>query len=88
MLVGGFGMQLYAAITVDGRDRKRPERVCRHILRRPLPSMPRRGQGTGAGSGPSAVREASVAWHPRRSSFEAQLPPQHAGDEALPKGLA
>ena len=33
MLVPGFGMQLHAAVTVDGRDRKRLERVCRYLLR-------------------------------------------------------
>ncbi len=33
MLVRGFGMQLHAAVTVDGRDRKRLERVCRYLLR-------------------------------------------------------
>ena len=33
MLVRGFGMQLHAAVTVDGRDRKLLERVCRYLLR-------------------------------------------------------
>ena len=36
MLVRGFGMQLHAAVTVDGRDRKRLERVCRYLLRPPF----------------------------------------------------
>ena len=37
MLVRGFGMQLHAAVTVDGRDRKLLERVCRYLLRPPSP---------------------------------------------------
>ena len=36
MLVRGLGMQLHAAVTVDGRDRKRLERVCRYLLRPPF----------------------------------------------------
>jgi hypothetical protein len=36
MLVSAFGMQLHAAVTVDGRDRKRLERVCRYLLRPPF----------------------------------------------------
>ena len=36
MLARGFGMQLHAAVTVDGRDRKRLERVCRYLLRPPF----------------------------------------------------
>ncbi len=36
MLVSGFGMQLHAAVCVDGRDRKRLERVCRYLLRPPF----------------------------------------------------
>ncbi len=36
MLVRGFGMELHAAVTVDGRDRKRLERVCRYLLRPPF----------------------------------------------------
>jgi len=36
MLVRGFGMQLHAAVSVDGRDRKRLERVCRYLLRPPF----------------------------------------------------
>ncbi|MGH1348795.1 MAG: transposase [Nannocystales bacterium] len=36
MLVSGFGMQLHAAVWVDGRDRKRLERVCRYLLRPPF----------------------------------------------------
>ncbi|MCP5065959.1 MAG: hypothetical protein GY946_05270 [bacterium] len=33
MTVSGFGMQLHAAVVVDGRDRKRLERICRYLLR-------------------------------------------------------
>jgi hypothetical protein len=33
MLASGFGRQRHAAVTVDGRDRKRLERVCRYLLR-------------------------------------------------------
>jgi len=36
MLVRRFGMQLHAAVTVDGRDRNRLERVCRYLLRPPF----------------------------------------------------
>ena len=36
MTVCRFGMQLHAASTVDGRDRKRLERVCRYLLRPPF----------------------------------------------------
>jgi hypothetical protein len=36
MLVSAFGMQLHAAVTVDGRDRKRLERICRYLLRPPF----------------------------------------------------
>jgi len=36
MLVRGFGMQLHAAVTAFGRDRKRLERVCRYLLRPPF----------------------------------------------------
>ena len=31
-----FGMHLHAATTVDGRDRKQLERVCRYMLRPPF----------------------------------------------------
>jgi hypothetical protein len=40
MLVSGFGMQLHAAVTIDGRDRKRLEPVCRYLLRPASPTMP------------------------------------------------
>jgi hypothetical protein len=33
LLVTAFGMQLHAAVTVDGRDRSRLERLCRYLLR-------------------------------------------------------
>jgi hypothetical protein len=33
MLVSAFDMHLHAAVTVDGRDRRRLERVCRYLLR-------------------------------------------------------
>jgi hypothetical protein len=33
LLVSAHGMQLHAAVTVDGRDRKRLERLCRYLLR-------------------------------------------------------
>lgn len=36
MHVSAFGMQLHAAVTVDGRDRNRLERVCRYLLRPPF----------------------------------------------------
>ena len=36
MLARGFGMQLHAAVTIDGRDRERLERVCRYLLRPPF----------------------------------------------------
>jgi hypothetical protein len=36
LLVTAFGMQLHAAVTVDGRDRSRLERVCRYLLRPPF----------------------------------------------------
>jgi len=32
MLASAFGMQLHAAVAVDGRDRKRLERACRYLL--------------------------------------------------------
>ncbi len=34
--VHAFGMNLHAATTVDGRDRKRLERLCRYLLRPPF----------------------------------------------------
>ena len=34
--VSAFGMHLHAATTVDGRDRKRLERLCRYLLRPPF----------------------------------------------------
>lgn len=34
MLISAFGMQLHAAVTIDGRDRNRLERVC-SLLRSP-----------------------------------------------------
>ena len=34
--VRAFGMNLHAATTVDGRDRKRLERLCRYLLRPPF----------------------------------------------------
>ena len=36
MTVSAFGMYLHAATTVDGRDRRRLERVCRYLLRPPF----------------------------------------------------
>ena len=36
MLAEGFGMQLHAARTVDGRDRAQLERLCRYMLRPPF----------------------------------------------------
>ena len=36
--VHAFGMNLHAATTVDGRDRKRLERLCRYLLRPPFAS--------------------------------------------------
>jgi hypothetical protein len=36
MTVAGFGMQLHAATTVDGRDHKQLERLCRYLLRPPF----------------------------------------------------
>jgi len=36
MLVSAFGMQLHASVTVDGRDRRRLERVCRYLLHPPF----------------------------------------------------
>jgi hypothetical protein len=36
MLVSAYGMQLHAAVTIDGRDRKRLERICRYLLRPPF----------------------------------------------------
>ena len=34
--VSAYGLHLHAATTVDGRDRKRLERVCRYLLRPPF----------------------------------------------------
>ena len=34
--VSAFGMHLHSATTIDGRDRKRLERVCRYLLRPPF----------------------------------------------------
>ena len=34
--VSAYGLQLHAATTVDGRDRRRLERVCRYLLRPPF----------------------------------------------------
>lgn len=34
--VSAYGMHLHAATTVDGRDRRRLERVCRYLLRPPF----------------------------------------------------
>jgi len=34
--VSALGMHLHAAPTVDGRDRKQLERVCRYLLRPPF----------------------------------------------------
>ncbi len=36
LTVSALGMHLHAATTVDGRDRKRLERVCRYLLRPPF----------------------------------------------------
>jgi hypothetical protein len=36
LTVTAFGMHLHAATTVDGRDRKQLERVCRYLLRPPF----------------------------------------------------
>ncbi|MCR9162583.1 MAG: transposase zinc-binding domain-containing protein [Nannocystaceae bacterium] len=36
LLVTAVGMQLHAAVTVDGRDRSRLERLCRYLLRPPF----------------------------------------------------
>jgi hypothetical protein len=36
LTVSALGMHLHAATTVDGRDRKRLERVCRDLLRPPF----------------------------------------------------
>ncbi len=36
LTVSAFGMQLHAATTVDGRDRKQLERICRYMLRPPF----------------------------------------------------
>jgi len=36
LTVSAFGMHLHAATTVDGRDRKQLERVCRYMLRPPF----------------------------------------------------
>ena len=36
MQLHAYPMQLHAATTVDGRDRKRLERVCRYLLRPPF----------------------------------------------------
>ncbi len=33
LTVSAFGMHLHAATTVEGRDRKQLERVCRYLLR-------------------------------------------------------
>ncbi|MBK8261252.1 MAG: transposase [Nannocystis sp.] len=36
LTVSAFGMHLHAATTVDGRDRKQLERLCRYLLRPPF----------------------------------------------------
>lgn len=36
LTASALGMHLHAATTVDGRDRKRPWRVCRYLLRPPF----------------------------------------------------
>ena len=36
LVVHAHGMNLHAATTVDGRDRKRLERVCKYLLRPPF----------------------------------------------------
>ncbi len=36
LTVFAFGMQLHAATTVDGRDRKQLERLCRYMLHPPF----------------------------------------------------
>ncbi len=36
MTVSAFGMNLHAATTADGRDRKQLERICRYLLRPPF----------------------------------------------------
>jgi hypothetical protein len=60
MLVSAFGMQLHAAVAVDGRDRKRLERVCHHLLRPPFAHAPVErtadGQGEGALQSAEQVR--------------------------------
>ena len=40
LTVSTLGMHLHAATTVDGRDRKRLERVCRYLLRPPFARSP------------------------------------------------
>ena len=49
--VSAFGMQLHAATTVDGRDRRRLERVCRYLL----------SPGWGAGWGRPLAAPAEIA---------------------------
>ena len=36
LVASGFGMRVHAATVVDGRDRRRLERVCRYLLRPPF----------------------------------------------------
>ena len=36
MTRSAFGMNLHAATTADGRDRKQLERICRYLLRPPF----------------------------------------------------
>jgi hypothetical protein len=36
MTLSAFGMNLHAATTADGRDRKQLERICRYLLRPPF----------------------------------------------------
>jgi len=52
--VSAFGM--HSATTVDGRDRKRLERVCRYLLRPPFAHDAVEAKGDGRGCGSSRVQ--------------------------------
>jgi hypothetical protein len=60
LTVSALGMHLHAATTVDGRDRKRLERVCRYLLRPPFAMTPCRPSRTAACASTSRPPGAAV----------------------------
>jgi len=66
------GMNLHAATTADGRDRKQLERICRYLLRPPSPTTPSRRSPAAAYASRSrplgAAAPPTPTWTPTSSS--------------------